>query len=310
MTIPTTESTKYLYDNNLVKFPLNYVGGKYKLLKQILPLFPKDIKNFVDLFAGGCNVGVNVEAENIYANDCNHVLIDILEYLKENDIKTIENHIFDTIKKYKLSNSSKFGYAFYDTTSQVGLGKYNKEQYLKLRAEYNKKHNIQLLLVLIIFSFNNFIRFNSKGEFNLPVNKRDFTKNMQENLRKFSKRLKEINIKFSKLDFKNFIPQKEAFVYIDPPYLISTAVYNETNGWTKQHEANLLSYLNKLDSQGLKFALSNVLENKGNINTLLKEWTKKHNHTIHELNYSYTNCSYTRKTNNLHPTREVLITNY
>ena len=32
---------------------LNYTGGKYKLLSQILPLFPKDADQVVDLFCGG-----------------------------------------------------------------------------------------------------------------------------------------------------------------------------------------------------------------------------------------------------------------
>jgi len=44
------------YDNKIIKSPLNYIGGKYKILNQILPLFPENINCFVDLFAGGCNV--------------------------------------------------------------------------------------------------------------------------------------------------------------------------------------------------------------------------------------------------------------
>ena len=47
---------------NKIKSPLNYIGGKAKILDQILPLFPKEIDNFIDLFAGGCNVGINVNA--------------------------------------------------------------------------------------------------------------------------------------------------------------------------------------------------------------------------------------------------------
>lgn len=34
------------------KNPFNYVGAKYKILSQIFPLFPPQIKNFVDLFGG------------------------------------------------------------------------------------------------------------------------------------------------------------------------------------------------------------------------------------------------------------------
>ena len=36
-----------------IKSPLNYTGGKYKLLPQILPLFPNEIDTFIDLFGGG-----------------------------------------------------------------------------------------------------------------------------------------------------------------------------------------------------------------------------------------------------------------
>ena len=39
--------------NNYIKSPLNYVGGKYKLLNEIIPLFPENINTFVDLFGGG-----------------------------------------------------------------------------------------------------------------------------------------------------------------------------------------------------------------------------------------------------------------
>lgn len=52
-----------------VKSPLNYTGGKYKLLNQIIPIFPKDLDLFVDLFSGGANVGVNVNAKRIVCVD-------------------------------------------------------------------------------------------------------------------------------------------------------------------------------------------------------------------------------------------------
>jgi hypothetical protein len=48
--------------SQFIKSPLNYIGGKYKILNQILPLLPVQVDNFVDLFAGSCNVAVNVDA--------------------------------------------------------------------------------------------------------------------------------------------------------------------------------------------------------------------------------------------------------
>lgn len=47
------QNIKEVYLMEYVKSPLNYTGGKYKLLPQLLELFPKQVKTFVDLFAGG-----------------------------------------------------------------------------------------------------------------------------------------------------------------------------------------------------------------------------------------------------------------
>ena len=49
--------------DSYIKSPMNYTGGKYKILNNIIPSFPSGIKNFVDLFAGGLNVGINVNAD-------------------------------------------------------------------------------------------------------------------------------------------------------------------------------------------------------------------------------------------------------
>lgn len=35
---------------NYVHSPLNYIGGKRKLLPQIIPMFPREISTFVDPF--------------------------------------------------------------------------------------------------------------------------------------------------------------------------------------------------------------------------------------------------------------------
>lgn len=47
------QNIKEVYLMEYVKSPLNYTGGKYKLLPQLLEVFPKQVNTFVDLFAGG-----------------------------------------------------------------------------------------------------------------------------------------------------------------------------------------------------------------------------------------------------------------
>ena len=100
----------------------------------------------------------------------------------------------------------------------------------------------------------------------------------------------------------------EDLVYCDPPYLITCASYNENEGWNENKEHELLNLLDSLNCKGVKFALSNVLENKGKTNNILKEWAKNYN--IHYLNNSYGNSNYHAKDKSNNSTIEVLITNY
>lgn len=293
---------------SFLKSPLNYTGGKHKLLKQILPLFPKKIDTFVDLFAGGCNVALNVDAKKIIANDFNVDIIKLYEYFKDNTSEHIIEEIEKTIEKYKLSNTSKYGYEKYKTNSSAGVGAYNKQYYEKLRSAYNKNKTPLMFYTTLVFAFNNQIRFNSKGEFNTPVNKRDFNKNMKKNLELFVDRLSLLNISFSSLDFKDIEVTQNSFVYIDPPYLATLAAYNENGGWNETKEQELLDYMDLLDAKKIKFALSNVFQNKGNKNSLLLEWSKKYK--VHNLEHTYHNCNYQAKNKDSDSTHEVLITNY
>lgn len=65
----------------MIQSPLNYTGGKFKLLPQ-LPSFPNNIHTFVDLFCGGCNVGINVKAQKHIYNDTNRYLLYLYNTLK------------------------------------------------------------------------------------------------------------------------------------------------------------------------------------------------------------------------------------
>jgi len=101
----------------------------------------------------------------------------------------------------------------------------------------------------------------------------------------------------------------KSFFYADPPYLITCATYNEQLGWTEKDESDLLRYLEELDKKGIRFALSNVLESKGRINTILCDWVNKNKkYRVIPLNYDYSNSNYHTKKDGV--TKEVLIVNY
>lgn len=297
---------------NLVKSPLNYTGGKFKLLPQILPLFPKDIDTFVDVFGGGFNVGINVDARRVVYNDSLPILSELFEYWKELGTELVLEKVELTIKKYGLSETSKYGYEHYGCSSSNGVGSYNKDKYMILRDDYNKTKEISLFYIMVIFAFNNHIRFNSDGNFNVAVNKRDFNKNIRKNLAEFLQRLESMDATFMNEDFRKLAftsnEYRKSFFYFDPPYLGSVASYNENGGWTKEDDADMLRSLDFINANGGKFALSGVMENKGIENTTLKMWSLKYN--VYYLNHSYGNCNYQAKDKSKNSTVEVLITNY
>lgn len=190
-----------------------------------------------------------------------------------------------------------------------------------------------MLFLTICYAFNNQIRFNKNGEYNMPFgkNRSQYTDNMRKNLELFCNEMKNKLVYFFSNDFRDFLNfietnsemydddnnlilldglQSFDFVYADPPYLISNAAYNEksTNGgWGIKEEQDLLNWLDKLSKKGVRWALSNVLENNGQSNDLLKDWSKSYN--VFHLNHTYGNCNYHRA-NKSNDSDEVLITNY
>lgn len=301
----------------MIESPLNYTGGKFRLLPQLLGLFPAKIRNFYDIFCGGCNVGCNVDAERVFFNDSNKILIGLFNTFKNHSLSYSMRRLDELIHSYGFSDVSKFGYEFYNCTSGAGLAQVNKDPFLKLRNDFNnlKTKNATyyyMFYLLIVFGFNNQIRFNGKGEFNLPVGKRDFNNKMRTKLSNFVQAIQTHSFTFASHDFRRIHFEaitKDDFVYADPPYLITCASYNESNGWTEHDERDLLNLLDSLNKKGISFALSNVLVNKGKTNEILKEWLNANEaYRVVHLNFDYSNSNYHCQRGL--KTDEVLIVNY
>ncbi len=304
--------------DSLIKSPLNYTGGKYKLLPQLINKFPKEISIFVDVFSGGANVGVNIRSKKTFCIDNQREVINLLNYFKNNNEILIVDNLLSLIEKYGLSLTSKYSYEFYGCNSNNGLGKYNKEKFLDIRKDFNSMdvsnpNKNLLFLILIIYGFNNQIRFNSEGHFNLPVGKRDFNSSLQSRLKKFIRKIHQKEIYFIEKNFREIdiasYSDSKTFFYFDPPYYLGTATYNENDNWTVKDELDLLNLIKVLDYKNQKFALSNVIEHKGHTHDILINWALENKFNINHLSMDYRNSNY-QSTSKNHRTSEVLITNY
>lgn len=253
--------------------PLNYIGGKADMITFLKENAPKNINRIIDIFGGGFNVGINFDADQIIYNDCNFKVKELLEMLRNVETLDLYRYISSMIKKYKLEKGAK-------------------EPYLKIREIYNnqpkEKRDSRLLYLLILFGYQQQIRFNSSYGYNNPVGQAGFNDKILEKLISYCRNLKEKNVIFMSKDFDNMWEHinENTFIYLDPPYLITLGSYNDGkrgfNGWTKKDEIKLLEFLSKVDKMGVKFMLSNVLEHKDKKNDILIEWIKNNGFKVIE----------------------------
>ena len=280
--------------------PIFYMGNKYKLLKQLIPLFPYKCKTFLDLFGGSCVVSMNYKGtEKTIYNEINKNIVDLVLMFKENDVEELDKYFNDKIKEYNICCTGK------DFREHMELQK----GYYDFRDYYNKseKKDKRDLYLLICYSMNHLIRFNKKDEFNVSCGStqryiKDKIVNMHDSIQDveiISKNCFDIDFdKLTELDF----------VYCDPPYLNTEAVYNEKRaygGWCIEDDYKLFDILEELHNKGVKWGLSNVFYNRGKSNDHLIEWCDKNNWNVYHLNRNYNPFSRGNSNND-----EVYICNY
>jgi DNA adenine methylase len=299
-------------NTDIRRSPFFYVGDKYKLVLQLKENFPKTIKRFIEPFCGGGSVFLNIEAKEYLLNDIDTNMVVLHkyfieqsknpEYFWDNVRKVIENYnLSATFLKRDVPQNLKKEY------KKTYLACYNKEAYFKMRSDYNQeKTNVMLLYLLLIYGFNRILRFNSKGDFNLPVGNVDFNIKTQRAINDYFSFVKRKTINFFSTDFEDFLNRlqisNDDFIYFDPPYLITFSEYNKL--WDEDSETRLIGVLDKLNNAGTHFAVSNVLWHKTRYNSIFNEWAQKYNIIRIKSNYISFNDN-TEK-----DTYEVLIKNY
>ncbi len=286
--IEKKESSDVIYES-----PLNYIGSKAKIVKQINQNTPKECYAFLDLFGGGFNAGINSGLESAIYNDINYFVTDLVRSF----------YAYDT-----------YQYLMYirKITKKFGLEKANAEAYNKARDYYNSlpedKRDPRFLYTIILYGYQQQIRFNSSHEFNNPVGMRWFNDKVLEKMISFSRKIKEGSYAFlsqNYLELENRI-SNDMFVYMDPPYRLTTGAYNDGKrgfkGWDSILEEELFQFADRLTQRNIKFMLSYVIEHKGKVNSNALNWIERNHYRIIELG-DIIGISGSRR-------KEVLIVNY
>lgn len=292
--------------------PIFYMGNKYKLLKQIIPLFPKECNTFVDLFGGSGVVSMNYKGkERTIYNEFNTNVYELVKIFVENSFEELDTYFQSVVDKYNLITGKRRSMfdseeAFLKDTNE------KKERYNKFREYYNKseKKDYRDLYVLSIFSCNHLIRFNKNNEFNASFGANgNYNDNLKEKIKNGCKLFNGITILSNNaLEINVNKLTEQDFVYCDPPYLNTTAVYNEKRAfgnWDMDCDLKLFSILEELNSKNVKWAFSNVFVNRDTINTHLIDWCNKNNWNVFHLSRNYNPFCRGNSNND-----EVLIINY
>ena len=242
--------------------PLKIQGIKTKLV----PFIAKSIKwdgkgTYFEPFMGSGVVGFNLEPERAVFSDTNPYIIQFYKDIKSKKITS------EAVRKYLENEAIKLSGTLADKTSY----------YYKVRDRFNKEHNSLDFLFLQRSNFNGMMRFNNKGNYNVPFgrkpnrfNKYLITKiaNQVSWIEKIieGKDWKFICVPFTEI-FK--MTKEDDFIYLDPPYIGRYDGYYDS--WNEKY-AVLLAELTQNGKAG--YAFSMWYENQYRKNKHLKIWTE------------------------------------
>lgn len=276
----------------IIESPLNYSGSKAKMVNFIKQHLPSGIGSFTDLFGGGFNVGINVDCNNVVYNDINPFVTGLIKSFIDIDTYSYLKYVYKLIKDYDLQPSNSVGY-------------------IKLRKKYNDtpihKRDPRMLYTLILFGFQQQIRFNSNYDFNIPCGQRKFNDRLISKFISFARVVKHKGVTINNCDFRTLLasPNNNSFFYLDPPYRETLASYNDGKrgfeGWTIEHEKEMCKLLDKFNECGGKFLLSYIIDIEGFHNENIECWANDGGYSV--VPVEMTQGRYNKR-------KEVIIKNY
>lgn len=312
----------------------SYPGNKYKLLPFLDYLLPPNMEslNFYDLFAGGATVAINVKADRVIINEKNDFLYYIYKGLSEMPPEQAWELVKGVAEKYDLPSDCT-ACPYYKLKDPEGTPKEKqycyscKQKYKACINDYNAipyEDRISKYwywsVALVYHSFNNcHINHTKSGKYSAQLGSKKCV------MAKFKKRFfpfaefmyskrTDDNLELhcgSYKDFANitiYADDAPHFFYLDPPYYKTSTTY--TIDWKEPQERALYEFLDKCTDRGIYWMLSNVTDNNGTPNDILKKWLKDNQgkYYVYFMQRDYTNCTYNRKNKGV--THEVAVTNY
>jgi DNA adenine methylase len=198
---------------------VKYRGGKSNEIPNIERHIPRYKGRYIEPFFGGGALFFHLMPKQAIINDINTKLIAFYKGVKENYSELRQE--LDEIEKIYTANRKQFD-ALKKQTPNERVEDKNENLYYQIRDMFNdltdKKYSDALLYFFINkTAYSGMIRYNSKGEFNVPFGRYEHL-NTTLVTPQHSELLKRAEI--YNYDYKNIfeMSQPDDFMFLDPPY--------------------------------------------------------------------------------------------
>lgn len=270
--------------------PIKSQGIKTKLVPWVKSIVPRDFYGlWIEPFMGTGAVAFNIAPANALLCDTNPHLVNFYSSLACGEISTaiVRDYLFEE--------------------GRILLEK-GEDRYYVVRERFNKHHSPLDFLFLNRAGFNGMIRFNRKGEFNIPFCRKPqrfaqaYMTKIVNQVSCVEKLLRTKTFVFKCQDFSQTI--KDAgprdMIYCDPPYIDRHVDYY--GGWNESNEIRLYKALAGFEG---KFILSTWHHNDFRENEYIKTLWRRFN--ILTMDHFY---HVGGKEENRNPVVEALVVNF
>ena len=137
-----------------------------------------------------------------------------------------------------------------ETAFMSALYMYFRNLYNDTEVQINKELYTAIFLFIRNYTYSGMFRYNNAGEFNVPYGGTSYNSKTLDHKFNYYQSEKVLNkfshTKIENLDFEEFfkqnIPQKNDFIFLDPPYDSEFSTYAQ-NYFTRDDQARLANYL-------------------------------------------------------------------
>lgn len=234
---------------------VKYRGGKSREIPHIEKHIPDFNGKYIEPFFGGGALFFHLEPKKAIINDINSKLMDFYKGVKLN-FETLKKELSEIEKIYKV-NRKKFEELKAKTPTER-VADENETLYYQVRDMFNdlakKKYSDSLLYFFINkTAYSGMIRYNSKGEFNVPYGR---YKNLNTSLvTKFHSQLLA-KTEIYNCDYKAIFEKAEEddFMFLDPPYDCVFSDYGNVeykDGFNEKNHTELANAYKELNCKAL-----------------------------------------------------------